>query len=1036
MNKEENKNNQQISIYIQIILWLIAAIQIFAISNEGLNTLTYISVVILLIRYLGAKTTANISEKIKSNPNIGYIIGFICPIIGTLTYIIYTTIKHKHIKLNKCFVNYSKTILIILLIVISMYSALHFRTYTYDLPVTENWAKSSVLNQYKSQIKQQVDAEFPNLPPANKESIVNQRANELYQEKKQEIDAFTKQLSKTYKQDFQDENNKTYLLALDPYYYYRRSANILETGSVCDEIVNDTCMDDHMVAPKGKPTKLHGLDVIEVGIFKISRIFNPDTKLKDAIFIIPALIIMLGVIPAFFLVKKYAGLVGGFVAAMIVALHPYLIGRTPAGFVDTDAFGITMPLFIIWFIIEAFSSKKTSKKIIFSALAGFSTWLFNKTWGGGWYFAFDIIVAILIGMILYQIIKIFIDHKSNYGKRIIKSRIVRSELLIVLIYILVVMLLIGVGTITKAFTAPLNAAQFQDASKSGNWPNVFTTVAELNAQDLSNITNALVSNTGNLFQVFMILILLAIPLSLIKRYDKNSWYYLAITAIIIFIISSKKLIQKISPNFYILIILMIFMGGVILNLMKDKKDRASILLPAIATALLMGTLFASLRGIRFVLLGINTYAILLGLSIGILFLRLSRGLKKSIDLPEIVTKTIVVVIAISLLFTYVNAAHQTGLSEMPQMNDAWYQSLNKIDQEAAPNAIISSWWDFGHWFKAIADRPVTFDGASQNSPMAHWIGKSLATNKENLSIGILRMLDCGSNDAFDALNEEFNDTYKTVNLLDEIVQVDKTKAKKILEENNVKKSIIQKTLANTHCNPPEAYYITSEDMVGKAGVWSHFGLWDFMKADLYNTGKKMNYAEFKDYANKYDLSEERITELYDQIKLLQNEKQANTWISGWPGFSKKVACFQENASVKCNINVQIGTQNNVNLVFEKYLFDLENETGTAIVGAYRGDSRVGETNMSLAKFVTDVGGKLKTYNFNEGIDFGIMNVGNQGLLGSKELVDSVFAKLFYFDGAYTKHFDKFSDKSSSTTGDRILIWKIDWEGQTEINSEE
>jgi hypothetical protein len=44
--------------------------------------------------------------------------------------------------------------------------------------------------------------------------------------------------------------------------------------------------------------------------------------------------------------------------------------------------------------------------------------------------------------------------------------------------------------------------------------------------------------------------------------------------------------------------------------------------------------------------------------------------------------------------------------------------------------------------------------------------------------------------------------------------------------------------------------------------------------------------------------------------------------------------------------------------------------------------------------------------------------------------------LFYFDGAYTKHFDKFSDKSSSTTGDRILIWKIDWEGQTEINSEE
>jgi asparagine N-glycosylation enzyme membrane subunit Stt3 len=67
-------------------------------------------------------------------------------------------------------------------------------------------------------------------------------------------------------------------------------------------------------------------------------------------------------------------------------------------------------------------------------------------------------------------------------------------------------------------------------------------------------------------------------------------------------------------------------------------------------------------------------------------------------------------------------------------------SLQWIGNNTSNNTVITSWWDFGHLFTYEANRPVTFDGSSQNSPRAYWVGKALLTSNETLSVGILRML--------------------------------------------------------------------------------------------------------------------------------------------------------------------------------------------------------------------------------------------------------------------------------------------------------
>ncbi len=789
-----------------------------------------------------------------------------------------------------------------------------------------------------------------------------------------------------------------------------------------------------MVAPKGREQKLDGHTFVLYITYKISKFFNPNTTLLQSIFILPALIVMLAIIPAFFIVKKYAGVLGGFIASLLIGLHPYLLGRTPAGFVDTDAYGITMPLFIIWMIIESFSSRSYKMKAMFAALAGVFTWIFKQTWGGGWYFTFDILIAILIGMIIYQIIKVLIDSKEHKKKHIklFHSRIVRSNILIFAVYMLVTTLLLGATTIINVIKAPASVAGIQNAAHSNLWPNVYTTVAELNTQSLGGITNALISNS--LGQIMLFLAMLAIPLCLIKKYNKKSWMYLVGSIIIYLILMSKAVISKISPNFYIILIILTLIVGILINLSQDRRERASILLPTILTTLLVGSIFASTRGIRFVLLGINPFSLMIGLSIGILFIRISSKLHQLLDIPKIATKTIILILVGVIIFNYLIAAHNVGLNETPQMNDGWHNTLTKIKLESDQDAIITSWWDFGHWFKAVADRAVTFDGACQNTPMAHWVGKSLGTDNEKLSVGILRMLDCGSNDAFELLNKQLNNPAITVATLDEMIQLEKEDARQFLINKGIEQSSASQILQKTHCDAPEAYYITSQDMVSKAGVWAHFGFWDFKKADLYYNGKNKDFVTFTEIANKYDYTNDEIENLFDQLNMLETEKEANTWISGWPGYIETGNCDKENNTIICNLGLNIGSQDGANLILETFIFDKITEEGRGIMGAYRGNTKVGESEISIAQFTTEINNELKTFEYVNGIDVAVINIGTKSVISSRELSNSIFTKLFYFDGAYTTHFEKFSD-IQAPTGDRIIVWKVDWDGTQDLTND-
>ena len=253
-------------------------------------------------------------------------------------------------KIKKFFTKYG----MIFLILIPIFFSIFFRMYPSSLPVTDQWAESQVNGFYKQQVQADIAKQYPNLPTLQFNNLVEQKFNEYLKQNKDLIEQQKFDTSQQFKKEFKDKNGNTYLLAIDPYTFYRQTENLVETGHAYDELKNGKPWNTHVVAPDGKPMKnkpdAHVL--FQYYMYKVVSFFNKDVELMAVIFFMPILISMLSVIPAFFITRKIAGNVGAIVASIVVGIHPVFLGRTPGGFADTDAYNVFFPLYILWFCIS------------------------------------------------------------------------------------------------------------------------------------------------------------------------------------------------------------------------------------------------------------------------------------------------------------------------------------------------------------------------------------------------------------------------------------------------------------------------------------------------------------------------------------------------------------------------------------------------------------------------------------------------------------------------------------------------------------
>jgi len=409
-------------------------------------------------------------------------------------------------------------------------------------------------------------------------------------------------------------------------------------------------------------------------------------------------------------------------------------------------------------------------------------------------------------------------------------------------------------------------------------------------------------------------------------------------------------------------------------------------------------LFACSNGIRFAMFLLIPLGIALGWGLSEVYLYFKRGRKWAVYI------LLAVILALSIKIT--RNAYYTAREVTPFMDDNWHKTLIAIKEKTPEDAIINSWWDFGDWFKVVAERRVIFDGQSQNSPRAYWMASVLISDKEEEAIAILRMLNNGGNRAFEIINKNFKDPFDAVMFLKKIISLNPKKAKIELYK-ALPHADAQEAIKIIFSRPAEAYFIVDYSMADKISPISFIGNWDFCKVYIIKNLGKKNKEEIVSVLKKNGVNSKLSERLYNEAELI-SETDTDDWLSKRITFKGDLVegYLQGNLILFSNGVVYNPTQQEVHL--------------------YSGFDRKYKVPRSLFMLSR---GRLKeiTYPKND-LGFSILIFQDKGRYYSvaldRELARSLLVRLYFFGAKGLKHFQPFIENQEE--GRMIRVFKINW----------
>ncbi|OPY22761.1 MAG: Oligosaccharyl transferase STT3 subunit [Methanobacterium sp. PtaU1.Bin242] len=631
-------------------------------------------------------------------------------------------------------------------------------------------------------------------------------------------------VSSQVKPFYEDANGLPYFSEMDSYFNYRMTADYVDHGYMGDVKINGTQWDLHSYYPPGREAAYTPMIVyVTAFTYKFVNLFA-KVPLTTVAFWIGAFIASLAVIPAYLFIRRITNDYGGITAAILVGTAPFYFSHTFAGFFDTDMFNMLLPLLTVWFFVESFRANDIRNRTIFAVLSAISMLLFSLAWEGWIYIFYLVIITTVIYLLVsnYLLRWKTIKKPGEYDSKMEWFQDQPGIFALVVFFVLssvLIMISSGPSDFATSLLGPVGFTQLQaTVQQTTAYPNVFVSVGELQVPGVMDAIN----NVGGL--VVFVFSLLGVFLLFWRLKPRNKT-----TEKVVGQEKTEKKTKKRRRS----------------ERRKDKKqeekaketekkfimpdlkgkDKKNYLLYAILLSIwLLITAYAMTKGVRFA----EAFALPVALGAGI-FVGLMLGYVKGYVKNPSYQTIIMVILLVAAAFAPVSSAYAISHNVLPGTDDSMVNSLIWIKNNTPSNTVITSWWDYGHLFAAVADRGVTFDGGTQNSPRAYWVGKALLTSNETLSAGILTMLSTTGDLGPLTMDNYTKSTGKSVEILDKTLGVDKATALTIMtSQYGLTQEQAQNMVQYTHPdNPTPDVLITSSDMVGKAGWWTYFGNWNF-----------------------------------------------------------------------------------------------------------------------------------------------------------------------------------------------------------------
>ncbi|NLE64953.1 MAG: hypothetical protein GX606_03440, partial [Elusimicrobia bacterium] len=261
-----------------------------------------------------------------------------------------------------------------------------------------------VLNRVRMAVTAQVERQYPQLPPEQKERIIQN----LFQEMVRKDNAKIRKAFDTLGQNMAqaDGKDKHYLLASDSYYYLDLTERILTDGSP-GKIKGSQYFNDRMLAPVGywEPQTWH--PYIGAWVHRVVSRFSPGTDLMTNVGFTPLILFPL-VIAAFLLGCWACGhhWFPGSIAATFMAMAPIYLKRSSYGWYDNDTYSILFPLLGMAWLIAAVGRRDRKTAGIFLTLCALTLALYTQFWYGWWF----ILGIMAIGLVAIGIVRKMTGH--------------------------------------------------------------------------------------------------------------------------------------------------------------------------------------------------------------------------------------------------------------------------------------------------------------------------------------------------------------------------------------------------------------------------------------------------------------------------------------------------------------------------------------------------------------------------------------------------------------------------------------------------
>jgi len=558
------------------------------------------------------------------------------------------------------------------------------------------------------------------------------------------------------------------LAEFDPFYNYRATEFIVENGLSAYLDWHD----DLSWHPYGRDVSTTSQVLLHTTTAVLYQTFGMGSSLHDFTVWFPTVISSLTAIVIFALVRTIGGTTAGFLASLFFAVSPIIIMRGSMGWFKSEPLGLFYGLLAVYLLISAIKSDKGKVSIAKVVGGGILLAFGLASWGGIQFFILP------IGFFFLALPFMGKDNKF----------IIFASVIFTSVFLLVSM----------AYHEMIANESHKLAVDHGYFLSamVFT---KLNTFFLVGCTAFLVAcvlikkivrkdNLRNGLALLGGAVIAGIAIVSSGVISLPTFRYL--NAANPFLITTDMLTDSVSEHatstidisFYFFSSLMVFAGlGAWLLFQKKVNHSLKIKGEMAAFALIIGFLgiYFSSAFVRLEVFGSISVIILSSIGISIL---ISKILKAGHKPTSAVTKIsflaiIVALLMVPMVYPETNWANNNKGLPITILNSGshynistndWSDAMQWLKENTPEDAVIASWWDYGYWISALAERKTLAD----NSTLLDWQIRKIAATYMSTPEDAWRILTADANTDVSSHyvtlpNDVMNPTKPTDNIYDE-----------------------------------------------------------------------------------------------------------------------------------------------------------------------------------------------------------------------------------------------------------------------------